>query len=424
MKSEFSRRQLMKAGFAAAATLPLTTFCAKPPSDTARPTGFEIDIVQKKMAEHRIPGAGIAFIEDAKVVWEQGFGVKDLGTNDPVTKQTLFQAASLSKPAFAYVVMQAVDRGEISLDDQLTNYMRPHDLKEHPWSDKITVRDVLQHTTGLPNWRGDADGPEPLVPAYEPGTDSTYSGEAFHWLQRVMERVTGLGLDAMMQERLFRPAGLGDMRMVWQSSRDQREVSGHVFDEQDNLVVDNLQFVREHGGRMEEVAKRWGRPMSMWTAEDHERAAAEMRPHTHPRLKKVAAWKWGRPGAFIIDSASSLHCTAGDYARFLCLMMPGRKREEWQVTEKTRQLMLTPQFETEIEGGRLPRALGWGLEKRDSGVAYHHWGKNGRSHISVALGDPETRRGIVVMTNGSNGNPFITETVTQLMNENYIGITA
>ncbi|GAA0479736.1 hypothetical protein GCM10009096_22120 [Parasphingorhabdus litoris] len=417
------RRQLCKFGMAAA-VLPVLPACVTRYSESRTPTEGQVNFIEAKMAEHRIPGAGLAFVEEGKLAWERGFGVKNSETGDPVSTQTLFQAASLSKPLFAYVVMQAIDREEIGLDDRLTKFVRPTDLKPHHWSEQITVRDVLQHTTGLPNWRDDKDGPEPLVPAFEPGTGSTYSGEAYHWLQRVMEKITGLGLDAMIRERLFVPAGLEDMRMLWEPERDSREVYGHIVNDQDALVVDNLQFIREQGPRLVEVAKRWGRPMRMWTAEDHEKAVAEMRPHEHARLKDRPAWRWGRPGAFIIDSASSLRCTAGDYARFLCLMMPGRDRADWELTEQKRQAMLTPQFEQDIEGGRLPRTFGWGLEKRQNGVAYYHWGKNGRSHISVALGDPVTQKGIVVMTNGPNGNAFIKDVVTSLMDKNYIGITS
>lgn len=363
-------------------------------------------------------------VEDAAVVWEQGFGFKNLLTRDPVTQGTLFQAASLSKPIFAYVVMGLVEHGELALDDALVDYVRPADLAEGPWGEQITVRDALQHTSGLPNWRADKDGPDPLRPAYAPGTDTSYSGEAYHWLQRVVEKVTGLGLDALMRERLFRPAALDDMAMVWDPSRDAREVFGHVFNDADELVVDDLQFIREHGGRLNEVAVRWGRPMRTWTAQDHERAALEIRPHTHPRLKDEPAWAWARPGAFIIDSASSLRSTAGDYARFVAMMMPGRGPGGGQRGEATRQRLLTPQYERpDVQGGVLPRGLGWGLEKRENGVAFYHWGKNGRSHMSVALGDATTRRGIVVMTNGSNGKALIRDVVTELMGTNYIGIT-
>jgi len=415
------RRKLMKAGLAATAMITLPAYVT-PTIGSQGPSVSQVKMILAKLVEYQVPGAGIAFVENGRLAWEQGFGAKNWTTGDPVTRQTLFQAASLSKPAFAYVVMQAIDKNEIGLDDKLTKYLRPVDLKPHRWSEQITVRDVLQHTTGLQNWREDADGPDPLTPAFQPGTDSTYSGEAFHWLQRVMEQITGLGLDAMMRERLFQPAGLEDMRMLWEPGRDSREVYGHKVDAEGAIIVDDLQFIREHGPRLEEVAQRWGRPMNIWTAQDHVRAVASMRPHTHSRLKDRLAWRWGRPGAFIIDSASSLRCTAGDYARFLCLMMPGRKRAPWEITEQSRQAMLTPQFELEIEQGRLPRGFGWGLEKRDNGVAYYHWGKNGPSHISVALGDATTRKAIVIMTNGSNGNALIKDLVTSLMGEEYIGI--
>ncbi|MEO1027849.1 MAG: serine hydrolase domain-containing protein [Pseudomonadota bacterium] len=423
MTFQFNRRSALKAGITLS-TLAALPSCAGS-TITSAPTDAQLAMIDAKMKEHRAPGLGVAMIEDGVVAWEQGFGFRNLDTQAPVDEKTLFQAASLSKPIFAYVVLKAIENGELSFDDRLTEFVRPDDLDPGPWSDQITVRDVLQHTAGLPNWRDDENGPQPLVPAYEPGTDTSYSGEAFFWLQKCMEEITGHGLNTFMSERLFEPAGLTDMRMLWEpGERAEREVYGHIFDDDDRLVVSELQYKRVHSRRLIEVAEKWGKPMHLWTAEDQVRAAGEMRPHTNERLKMAPAWIWGSPGHMLIDSASSLRCTPGDYARFMCSMMPDRKRKAWEFSEETRQLMLTPQYERpDVQNGVLPRGLGWGLEKRDSGTACYHWGKNGSSHHSVALADPTTGRGIVLMTNGPNGKALIPDVATALLGVNYIAIT-
>lgn len=413
MSIVMTRRNALKASLCAG-LVPNVVACGSDARKSWIPNAGMIDLIEESLAAHKVPGAGIAVLENGDRVWEKGFGVANLDTRQPVTDTSLFQAASLSKPVFVYVVMQAVDRGEISLDDRLVEYDRPVDLADHAWVEQITVRHVLQHATGLPNWRDDENGPDILTPEFEPGTGHSYSGEAFHWLQRVMEANTGLGLPELIRQSLFEPAGLSDMSMTWTPARDAREVYGHVLDEHDKLVVDNVQYTREFGTRLQEVAERWGRPMTQWTADDHTRAAKEMRPHTHPRLKERATWKWQRPGAFIIDSASSLRTTPGDYARFLTLMMPGRTRADWEISDATRRLMLTPQNQHDGAKSHLLNGLGWGLERRDTGIVYNHWGKNGASHISAALGDPELGKGIVVMTNGSKGTPFIEGIVPKL----------
>lgn len=422
MSKDIYRRDILK-GAAALSAVSALPACGT--SSNAGRTVEQVEMIKSKMLEHRAPGLGVAMVENGTVSWEMGFGFRNIDTQEPVDTRTLFQAASLSKPIFAYVVLKAIENGELSFDDPLTRYVRPADLDPGPWSDQITVRDVLQHTAGLPNWRDDENGPQPLVPSYEPGTDTSYSGEAFFWLQKCMEKITGKGLNTLMKDRLFDPSGLTDMRMLWEpGDRADREVFGHVFDESNELIVSPLQYKRVHSMRLIEVAEKWGKPMHLWTADDQVKAAGEMRPHTTGRLKEAPAWIWAAPGYMLIDSASSLRCTPGDYARFMCSMMPGRDRASWEFSEETRKLMLTPQYERpDVQNGVLPRGLGWGLEKREGGTACYHWGKNGSSHHSVALADPTTGQGIVLMTNGPNGKALIPDVATELLGANYISIT-
>lgn len=420
-RTQLNRRSILQGGLALSTLPMLGVFTG---AAEAYPPPYASDLIQQKLSQNKLPGAGVAFIENGEVAWEGAYGVTNIATGTPVKADTLFQAASLSKPIFAYTVFQAIDQGMLTLDDRLSDHFVPEDMPDHPWAKAITVRDVLQHTAGLPNWRSDKEGPTPLMPAYEPGTDTGYSGEAYHWLQRVMETVTGMGLDGFMRKLLFKPAGLEDMAMLWSPARDDREIYAHTFDDDGNLIVDEFQYIREYGPRLYEVAEKWGKPMNTWTATDHQHATQEMREHTHPILAGRPRWRWARPSRTTIDSASSLRTTPANYARFMCLMMPGRARANWQITEATRQLMLTPQYERpDVQNGVLPRGLGWGLEKGPNGIAFYHWGKNGPSHHAVAIGDPNTRRGIVVMTHGPNGKSFIREVVTRLMGQNYIGIT-
>ena len=189
------------------------------------------DFIATLVREFNLPGVGVAFVEDSSLAWHKSFGVTNVSTEQPVTQTTLFQAASLSKPIFAYVVLKAIENGELGLDDRLVEHYRPQDLIKDAFSEQVTVRDALQHTSGMPNWRPDGDGPQPLKLNYMPGTDSSYSGEAYHWLQRVMENITGEGLDVFMRKRLFEPAGFPDMQMLWSPDRDSRESYHHVIDE-------------------------------------------------------------------------------------------------------------------------------------------------------------------------------------------------
>src|SRR5690348_7172749 len=139
-----------------------------------------------------VPGLSMAVLDRGALAWQQSFGVAD---------DTLFEAASTSKPVFAYAVLQLVERGVIDLDRPLALYHRPPYLPPDARLDRITARHVLTHSSGLRNW-GDEGKPETFVPAFEPGTRFRYSGEGFFWLQLVAEKLTGKGLDALMRELL------------------------------------------------------------------------------------------------------------------------------------------------------------------------------------------------------------------------------
>src|SRR5574343_1653503 len=129
------------------------------------------------MQAFAVPGVGIAVVEDGKLAWSRGFGVRHALTGAPVDDRTVFEDASLSKPVFAYLVMRLADLGRIDLDRPLVRYRRPDYLAAHEWIELITARDVLRHTTGLPNWRA-KPASEKLVPAGRPGTRSHDYGGA------------------------------------------------------------------------------------------------------------------------------------------------------------------------------------------------------------------------------------------------------
>ncbi|MEM9669570.1 MAG: serine hydrolase domain-containing protein [Pseudomonadota bacterium] len=411
MTAYLSRRSLLQLSGAS-----LLTGCAIAPASPVSstepswiPDEQKQDVVRAAMEKYRVPGVGMAVVEDGALAWEGAFGVTNIETGAPVENTTLFQAASLSKPLFTYVVLRMVDDGRIGLEDRLVDYYRPEDLAGGDWADSITVRHVLTHQTGLSNWRSPEDQSAKLDPAFEPGTAYSYSGEAFFWLQQVCETITGLGLHDLTDRYLFTPANLTDMAMLWAADRDDREIYGHILGDDGEAELADLQFAREHGWRLNEVAEQWGRPMRQWRFSDLKAAHAIMRPHTHQRLTDWPLWRRNRPSSAIICSASSLRTTPGDYARFLTLMMPGNDRQDVRISKDLRQMALETQTEPSEKGSSRPVGLGWSLEHVEGGTAYDHWGFNARQHVSMALGDTSNRRGIVIMTNGPQGNRLLDE---------------
>ena len=93
---------------------------------TAQEDGFIADLessIPGIMEKALIPGLSIAVIQDGKLYWENGFGVKNYQTQDPVITETVYEAASLSKPVFSYAVMKVIEKGELDLDKPLIEYV-------------------------------------------------------------------------------------------------------------------------------------------------------------------------------------------------------------------------------------------------------------------------------------------------------------
>ncbi len=339
-----------------------------------------------------VPGIAIAVVEVGALAWSRCFGVTHAERGTPVDDGTLWEAASLSKPVFAYAVLQLVDRGQLGLDVPLVEYARPDYLGESPWIERITVRDVLRHTTGLPNWRKDPAN-EKLVPAVAPGTRIDYSGEAVVWLQLAVESVTGESLDQTMHRLLFDPAGMRDSSYGWDAAMAARSVHGHRAPD-DAQPGKPPQGLREAWDAAQPIAERWGKPLSAWRYADAERAMPLARAHAKPG---VVNW----PSDILANAAASLRCTVQDYARFMALMVHAQPAA-WELRPETRKAMLTPQIA--LPGRWTEKGLGWNIESTQYGPVLYHSGSNAGVFKTFALGDAARQRALVVMTNAANGN--------------------
>jgi CubicO group peptidase (beta-lactamase class C family) len=173
-------------------------------------TVAELDeYLKARMDSLNIKGISIAIINDAKVVYHRSFGIADINSLDTVNDQTLFQAASVSKPIFAYFVMKMVEKGLLNLDTPLYRYLPYQDIKDDPRYKLITARMALCHTTGFPNWRPNYQGK--LDIKFTPGTKYSYSGEGYMYLAKVIAHLTNCNLsnlDSVFQHEVSKPLNL------------------------------------------------------------------------------------------------------------------------------------------------------------------------------------------------------------------------
>jgi len=178
--------------------------------------------VQQLIADARVPGLSMAVIHDRQATALTAVGVRNSLDRAAVDQQTIFAAASLSKPLFAYAVLQ-LDAGKLAFDTPLSLHV-PDYVTDDPRAAAVTVRHVLSHTSGLPNWRS-VD--LPLKTYFPPGERFSYSGEGFVWLQRVVEAITGESLNTTLRRLIFEPLGMHRSSYVWQSAFEANYADPH-----------------------------------------------------------------------------------------------------------------------------------------------------------------------------------------------------
>ena len=332
-----------------------------------------------------LPGISIAVGEDGKVVWTNSFGVSNIDTREPVRDDTMFEAASMSKAVFAYIVLQLVDQGRLHLDSPLAGYFKPDYLPDDPNISRITARHVLTHTSGLPDW-GVQGKRDTFRPMFTPGRFFSYSRG------RVLLVATGdraphsakSGRDQLARS-CSEPAGmaLASSTYVGDAGHAGRIAYGHL---RGRLAPQQgWRDVIESASR---YAQKWNKAVRDWRQQDWVNFVAEIReePPPPPRVR-------------FSNAAASLQCTPSDYTQFLALLCERSHRAAWEIPETTRREMVSPQVAVQ-EGAPLWWGLGVAVERDADGWRVGHEGNNDNRFTSYSGANPTRRYALVIMTNG------------------------
>jgi CubicO group peptidase (beta-lactamase class C family) len=190
--------------------------------DTARIDAF----VREQVQRNGIPGIALGLVEGDRIIHLQGFGKAD-GTGRAITPQTPFILASASKPLTAVAIMQLVEAGKVELDAPVQRYLRAFRVADPVASAQITVRHLLEHTSGLPGTaceaRVDDASLEQFVAelqtvklAHPVGALHDYCSGNYNVLGRIIETVSGRSYSEYMQQQIFAPL---DMRHTFTSEQ-------------------------------------------------------------------------------------------------------------------------------------------------------------------------------------------------------------
>jgi CubicO group peptidase (beta-lactamase class C family) len=334
------------------------------PSDAAQPEPPESAVSRLDaelpglLEEYDVPGAAIAMVEQGEVVWSKGYGSANVADETPVTSETVFQVASISKPVAAWGVMRLVDEQAINLDAPIDQYLyRWHIPPSELDAKQVTARRLLSHTggtsmAGYPGYppeqplpgivqslNGEPPGIGPVELVTPPGTTFQYSGGGYGTLQLAMEDLTNQTFVDYMQEVVLAP-----------------------------LEMESSSFE--------------------WTPALQPRTATPYDPDGAPLPNYLFAEK----------AAAGLYATAADIGRFAAAAMKSGSAEPGREVLKTDTVELMT-----LRVANSPYGLGYDVAPLPGGgVRIGHFGANhGWRSLFFAL--PEQGRAFVVLTNSDNG---------------------
>jgi CubicO group peptidase (beta-lactamase class C family) len=312
-----------------------------------------------EMQRLHVPGVSIAVIRNGKIAWAKGYGVaaKD---GAPITPDTLFQAASISKPLTALAALRMVEAKELTLDADINTLLTSWKLPPGPKGEYATLRQLLSHTagtsvSGFPGYAHDANVPtlvqvldgaapantKPVRIETPPGSDWRYSGGGYTVVQQALIDRAGKPFPAMLQESVLAPLGMKD------SSFSQPLPASLL-----------ARAAMPHDGKGE--AYKGG-------------------PYTYPELAAAGLWT-----------------TPSDLARFaIGIQRNADAQGNPLLSPAMASTMLTP-----VKNGY---ALGFGVEGKGPSLSFGHGGSN-MGYQDVLFAFLERGDGLVVMTNGDGGN--------------------
>jgi CubicO group peptidase (beta-lactamase class C family) len=330
----------------------------------------------ERMAFHKVPGVSIAVINEGKIEWAKGYGVLETAGSNAVTTETLFQAASISKPVTAMASLALVEQGKLNLDENVNSKLTSWHVPDNEFtkSEKVTLRRILSHSAGItvhgfPGYAADEKVPtltqvldgekpaantDPIRVDILPGKQLRYSGGGYTVLQQLMIDVTGKPFPDLLQEVVLGKIGMTHSTFAQPLRRELEGIAatGH-----------------RPGG--EAIKGRW---------------------HTYPEMAAAGLWT-----------------TPSDLALFAIELMESAQGKSSKVlSPKMARQMLTK------ESGSY--GLGISVGDIQGTTKFSHGGGNeGFTCILVAY--VETGQGAIVMTNSDNGPRLFNEILRAISQE-------
>ena len=336
-------------------------------------------VVQQLMKQFNVPGVSIAVIKDFKVVATHVYGVADFETGTPVTAETMFQAASISKPVAAMVSLKAVQSGLFSLDQDVNTILKSWKLPDGPFTKerRVTPRSLMSHTSGT----GDGFG----FPGYAPGA-------ALPSIAQILDGVQP-------------PSNLRAVRL------ERAPLAGFKYSG-GAVMIQQLALMDAVGKPFAEVAREWVLDPIGMTDSTYDQPLAPDREKRAARAHNRMGARMGDPWHIYPEQAAAgLWTTPTDLARFAIevqLSLLGQSNRV--LSQTTVREMVTPV-------GVGPFAVGFQIGKEGEGWYFMHGGSNWGFQCDL-VAHRAKGYGAVIMTNGDGGGALISR-LRRLIQQEY-----
>lgn len=190
----------------------------------------------------RIPGGAVAIVKDGRVVFQKGFGVKEKGKPEEVDEHTVFRLGSVSKGFASVLTGVLVEEGIVNWDVPVSYYVRDFKLQDPDQTDRVQIKHLLSHTSGLPrhaytNLVEDGLTLDRIIPRFEQvpliakeGEQLSYQNAAYSAIEKVLEAQTGADFNTLLNERLFKPLAMDHSSASYDSIRySENKALPHVY---------------------------------------------------------------------------------------------------------------------------------------------------------------------------------------------------
>lgn len=331
--------------------------------------------IESRMKELNIPGVSIAVFDNNEILWAKGYGKKNKETGTEVNENTIFQAASISKPFASVAAFKLIEDGKVSLNENVNLKLKRWQVPDNEFTrtEKVTPSRIMSHTSGLSTYgfqgykKRDSipslveilqgskkTNSEPVRVVQKPGESELYSGGGMEVLQMLLEDVSQKEFPLLLEDLVLKPIKMNNSTFVYPLPDKLDSLTANGYDENGKII---------EGGY-----------------------------HIYP--EKAAAGLWSNPT---------------DLALFMIALGKSYRGEDNSLLkQESAKTMMT----------RVPGAggIGIGIDGKGNAFRFRHTGGNA-GFVCYAVSFADIGRGAVIMTNSDNGFPLIHEIIRAISKE-------